>query len=53
MDVWVVWAHIEGLARFLSQRNWAFYRSFPFSFSLPLFPPPITTILLPFPLLPL
>ncbi|KAL9033731.1 MAG: hypothetical protein Q9180_005792 [Flavoplaca navasiana] len=25
MDVWVVWAHIEGLARFLSQRNWAFY----------------------------
>ncbi|KAL8876989.1 MAG: hypothetical protein Q9192_008763 [Flavoplaca navasiana] len=25
MDMWAVWAHIESLARFLSQRNWAFY----------------------------
>ncbi|KAL8851492.1 MAG: hypothetical protein Q9221_003592 [Calogaya cf. arnoldii] len=24
-DVWVIWAHIEGMARFLTQDNWKFY----------------------------
>ncbi|KAI4096378.1 MAG: hypothetical protein LQ339_006966 [Xanthoria mediterranea] len=24
-DAWIIWAHIEGMARFLSQDNWKFY----------------------------
>ncbi|KAL8650287.1 MAG: hypothetical protein Q9226_005206 [Calogaya cf. arnoldii] len=28
-DIWTIWAHIEGMARFLTQDNWRFYRKLP------------------------